>query len=97
MTRRELDAELVYGSGSCAVGRIRNAFRSGRLPCPSGIISTSPAAETLRVSLPGTDTACPFPTAMIGHLLLVELFSHLHLEESLATMELQAPIEAMVA
>jgi hypothetical protein len=31
---------------------------------------------------------------MIGHLLLVEVLAHLHLEEGPATMELQAPMEA---
>ena len=46
VTRLELDAETVYGSCSCAVGRMRKALRSGRFPWPSGIISTSPAAES---------------------------------------------------
>ena len=97
VTRRELEAELVYGSGSCAVGRIRNAFRSGRLPCPSGIISTSPAAQTIRVSLPGTYTACPLSPAMNEHLLLVKVLAYLRLEEGLATIKPQARMEAMAA
>ena len=95
VTRRELDTELVYGSGSCAVGRIRNAFRSGRLPCPSGIISTSPAAETLCVSLLGQTQHTHFLPSLGTY--FSSKFWHTCIWRSLATMELQAPMEAMVA
>jgi hypothetical protein len=88
VTRRELDTELVYGSGSCAVGRIRNALRSGRLPCPSGIISTSPAPQTSRVNLARTDTARPLSPGTNEHLLTAKVLAHLHPQEGLTIMEL---------